>query len=578
MSNKLKSALDVLIFLAKNYIRPLNRLIRHGLDMKSSSMTWMAHSSRRFGVRAIVMAGILASIYALYLFAATGWLPGVPKASHDMILKTRLSSPLPASNIVIVDIDERTLATLSETHGRWPWSRDVLADGMQKMMDRGSRAVLFNVMLSDADKHNPDADAAMDITAQLNASVAFPLIRLNQKNDPQSQLRASDIRGMKPGASHSPEQKVAVILPMFISMHDRLGVANQLPDADGIVRKYPLRWAEASYTLPSLVQRTAEFGGGSLQAVPDTITLNWRNKRGRYTRVSFSDLLLDKLAPDQVARFQGSYVVLSLSAPGLGQTKATSVAPVEDDAEILATALDDALNGTYLRTIPGWAILLVNLIAIWGLVWFSIKPFQNGWFNKGFVLVQSGLGGITLLSASYTYFLIDLSDSMSFGLTVFAAIKLIQSMDDRWSRARPGFRRLRGQHESGQVLVLGYLNEQFGNISEKSLQQAAERVVGLASVVRVDDLFGGESFVKGTCARFKSLLIHVLPEHREAIESLVQDRRHHGVVADFYELEQRWDTENRSFAAELAPMVLKCGAQLLHNEWSAQNIKAVQQI
>lgn len=568
MSKLLDTWLDILHVLAKRYLPPIYRLIGYWMDIKSFSMTWAAHFSRRFGARAIVMAGILASAYAVYLFVIAGLSPGAPKASHDVILKTRLSSPLPSSNIVIVDIDERTLAALSEEHGRWPWSRDVLADGIQKIFDQGGRAVLFNVLLSDPDKRNPDADAVMDVTAQLNRSVAFPLIRLNPQNDVQSQLLASSIVGMIPTKAHTPEQTVAAILPMFASMHDRLGVANQRPDADGIVRKYPVRWTEPTYTLPSLIQQTAELGGANLSEIPDAISLNWRNKRGRYTRISFSDLILDKLESEQKILFQDAYVVLSLSAPGLGQTKPTAVAAVEDDGEILATALDDALHKTYLRTIPTWVTFLLNMIAIWGLVWFSVKPFQTSLFNKGFLLLQSGLGSVTLLSASYTNYLIDLSDSMSFGLMVFAAIKLIQSMDDRWSRARPGFRCWPSDKEGGQVLVLGYLKDHFDNSSAKILQQSAERIVGFNGVIRVDDLFGGETFIKSTCSSFGCFLIHILPEHRAEIQSLIEDYERYGVVANFHFLEQKWDTDKQAFSSELAPMVLQCGAMLLQNDWS----------
>ena len=56
------------------------------------------------------MVGVLATVYATYLFMVNALTPGMPKASHDVILKTRFSSPKPSADIVIVDIDERTLA------------------------------------------------------------------------------------------------------------------------------------------------------------------------------------------------------------------------------------------------------------------------------------------------------------------------------------------------------------------------------------------------------------------------------------------------------------------------------------
>ena len=471
---------------------------------------------------------------------------------------------------MIVDIDERTLAALSEKHGRWPWSRDVLADGLQKFNDLGARAVLFNVLFSDPDKNNPDADAAMDVTAQMNRSTAFPLIRLNPKNDAQSQLKVAQIPGVQLKAEHQADSTIAVILPMFGAMHDRLGVANQKPDNDGIVRKYPLRWEEATFVLPSMVQRTAELAAADISTVPNLISLNWRNKQGRYNRISFSDVLLDQIKPEQTVQFKDAYVVLSLSAPGLGQTKPTSVASVEDDGEILATALDDSLNSTYLRSMPNIAAFLINVLTIWVLVWMSLNQKAGGFMNKAFVLVQSGLGGVTLLSASYTNYLIDLSDSMSFGLSVFAAIKLVQSMDDRWSRARPGFRKARQSKLKGQLLLLGYLDQRLTSAQAKTLQNAVERIVGLPNVVRVDDIFGGESFIKSQCSRFKALLVNVAPNQTEAMQTLMAQAEYVDVDVAIHDMTNMWDPENKDFTAEAAPLFLASASRLLQDDWAAK--------
>jgi CHASE2 domain-containing sensor protein len=565
----LETVMDLLRDIAKTYFSPIYSLINRGLDLKTFSMSMAAHYSRRFGARAVLMVGIAATVYATYLFAINVWTPGMTKASHDVILKNRFSSPLPSSEILIVDIDERSLAALSDQHGRWPWSRDVLADGLQKFNDLGARAVLFNVLLSDPDKNNLDADAAMEVTAQMNRATAFPLIRLNPKNDALSQLQVAQIPGVKLKAKQSETTTLAVILPMFAAMHDRLGVANQKPDEDGIVRKYPLRWEEDTFILPSMVQRTAELGAFDVGQVPNLISLNWRNKRGRYQRVSFSDVLLDQIQPAQAQQFKNAFVVFSLSAPGLGQTKPTPVASVEDDGEILATALDDAIHATYLRTLPNVAALLINLVTIWVLVWMSVRQMSSGFLNKAFIMVQSGLGGVTMLSASYTNYLIDLSDGMSFGMSVFAAIKLVQSMDDCWSRARPGFRKAKQSQGKGQLMLLGFLDRRMSTNQVQTLQSEAERVVGLANVVRVDDLFGGESFIKSRCDQFKALLINVASDQAEAMQNLLANADYVDVDVATYDVTQMWDTENKEFTAEVAPLVLASAARLLQEDGMA---------
>ena len=72
---------------------------------------------------------------------------------------------------------------MSDKFGRWPWRRDVLADGLQKMVDLGAKGVLFNILLAEPDKQNPDADGAMNFAAEVTKISAYPLIRLNAQND-----------------------------------------------------------------------------------------------------------------------------------------------------------------------------------------------------------------------------------------------------------------------------------------------------------------------------------------------------------------------------------------------------------
>jgi CHASE2 domain-containing sensor protein len=547
----------------------LRQLLTLGGDLRTWSLSWAAWQSRRFGSRAILAVGVAATVYAGYLWVTHKIAPDAPKPSHDVILKTRWSSPPPSSQIVILDIDERSLAALAAQHGRWPWSRDVLADGLQKVNDLGARAVLFNVMLSDPDKNNADADAAMDVTAQMLPTTAYPLIRLNPKNDSLSQLKVSQLPGaqLKAGADQAGTGQaptLAAIVPMFAAMQERLGVANQKPDDDGVVRKYPLTWEEATFSLPSLVKRTAELGKMDLAGVPAVMSLNWRNKQGRYTRISFSDLLNSSPDDPKMKVFAQSFVVLGLSAPGLGQTKGTAVTAVEDDNEILATALDDVLHKTYLRILPDWAVLLINLLAIWGLVWMALSATKPAFLNKIFVLAQSGMGGLTLLMASYTNYLIDLSDSMSFGLAVFGAIKMVQSLDDSWSRAKPGMRRVVRDKHSGTLLLLGYRDSQLSAVMAGQLQKALEAIVGMPKVVRVDDLFGGESFIKASCSDYSCLMLLVEPAQWLAVQALLaQPDYANWLRQDQHALEVPWDPNDSHFGQVVSPkLLLNCAAVL----------------
>jgi hypothetical protein len=349
-----------------------------------------------------------------------------------------------------------------------------------------------------------------------------------------------------------------VIVPLFPSMHDRLGIANQLPDADGIVRRYPYWWAEEGFRIPSIAQSTLIAGGISTEDLPDRYALNWRNKKDGYQRISFSDLYLDKLTEAQKNSLRQAIIVLGVSAPGIGQTKPTGIKAIVDDGEILATALDDAINDTYLRVTPAWMLFGLNLVSIWLLyLAFSNRVAKSPPINRIFVFLQSALGGITLVSASYTNYLVDLTDSMKFALAVFGAIKLLQVFDERWSKGKKGYRRLRRLESDGIAQIYSFFEETGGSFNKTVIHKGLEKILGAQRVLYVDDLLGGDSFLKPSVSATRSFVLFTRSENER---SLVRDLLEHAGFKDyeFKEVEWpgAWNVEDKTLAQSLIPDVL----------------------
>ena len=546
-------------------------------DLRFLGISWAAMLSRQMGARAILLVGSAASIYAVFLFLSNQITPDAPKASHDAILKARWSSPKASTSIVIVDIDERSLAALAPEHGRWPWARSVLADGLERLSQVGVKAVLFNVLLSDQDKYNPDADSAMEAVAALMPNVAFPLVRLNPANDDHSQLKVNEILKRTGDPESGTNSTVAVVLPTFDPMLDRVGVANQRPDIDGIVRRYPAIWNDVRLTMPSIVARTMALGGDNVLPSPALITLNWRNKgNSRYTRISFSDLLSEQTNSQKLAMFKGAYVILGVSAPGIGMTKPTAVSSLEDDNEILATALDDLLHGTHLRVLPPWLVLILELVIVWSLVWLGIGRKVSPILTKVFLLAQSGGASITMLSASYTHFLIDLSAPMAFGAGLYGAIRLVKSLDAGWSRAKPGLRSSAPTHLNGTVLLIGYLDADVSIAESGALQRFLEEQLGLPRVIRVDDLFGGESFARKVCENYSCQFCVTNSQEMLALCSELEKFpfRAHLDIREM-PLENAWNPEREEFRLFMAPYLLRQCADLLETRAGKSSMQAV---
>ena len=160
-----------------------SNLIKYTLLQRSRIQTRLAESLRQYRPQAIIAIAACACIYVIAGFVANIFLIDNPKASGDTLLRKRFSSPPAAENVIIVDIDERSLAMMAEKYGRWPWPRNVLAEAVDKINLAGANGILFNVMMGDADKDHPDADAEMAFVAGMATNTAFPMVRLAPKND-----------------------------------------------------------------------------------------------------------------------------------------------------------------------------------------------------------------------------------------------------------------------------------------------------------------------------------------------------------------------------------------------------------
>ena len=87
---------------------------------------------------------------------------GIAATTFDLMQRHRLWASAPDPRLLIVDVDERSLADLSAEFGRWPWSRDTLATVLQHAQAEGAAAVVFDILFSDPDRLRPGGDRALD--------------------------------------------------------------------------------------------------------------------------------------------------------------------------------------------------------------------------------------------------------------------------------------------------------------------------------------------------------------------------------------------------------------------------------
>jgi CHASE2 domain-containing sensor protein len=352
-------------------------------------------------------------------------------AAFDAMVRYRLFPPKPDPDIVIVDINEASLAALAKEYGRWPWPRQVLGEFVEQLEKQQPKAVVFDVLFSDADVFNPDSDAYFDAAIAQTNNTYFPMLRLDPSSDALSQIKAAQIPAVMPMPDEEPEPEatMGIILPHFQSVLDsgRVGTHNVVLDSDGVVRSYPVYIAGYGWKLPSLPARIGRDFGWDEPAT-ERLLLNWRGKPFSYRYVSFADLYLDMGSKNKQRvqdEFKDKIVIIGSTAPNLFDLRATPMARMHPGVEVLATAIDNYKHGDSLRFPEGriW-YLLITLAIIWGTAWAFYSEDGRRNIDKLFGLSQIILIAFSFASINFSNVYINLAGPVMLGIAYFTLARL----------------------------------------------------------------------------------------------------------------------------------------------------------
>lgn len=430
----------------------------------------------------------LAGLFSVLVVADTLFLhltADMKQGAFDMMVRYRLVVPKPDKDIVIVDIDEASLAAMAKEYGRWPWPRQVLGEFVEQLEKQHPQAIVFDILFSDPDVYNPDSDAYFDSAIAATDNTFFPMLRLDPADDALSQIKP----GMIPGvvAMNETAQRdttVAMVLPFFKSVLNggRLGLHNIYPDADGIVRQYPVYLDNHGWKIPSLPLRVAQqLGFTQPKATP--VLLNWRGPPFTYHSVSFSDVFADlssknkRRAPNE---FTGKIVIIGSTAPSLFDIKATPLSRMHPGVEILATAIDDFKHNDFLRFPDARvAYLLLTLAVIWATALGFYRNTGRDKIDRLFGSSQFILIGISYASINLTTTYINLTGPVTIGLAYFTIARLY---DFATSKALEKSTVRFSQRSSGEmlgVLLLIRLGGEAGVLNDSMLNDKVREKIRL---------------------------------------------------------------------------------------------------
>ena len=392
---------------------------------------------RQLGARAYL---VFALVFSLLILMDQGFLNLVASADtklFDSLISHRLIAPKADPDIVILDIDEASLASMAKQHGRWPWPNRVLGELVRGIETQKPQAIVFDILFSDPDVQRPASDAAFNQAIAESNSTFFPMLRLDPQNDKLSRIPVSALPGVKLLQDHADTTAtIAMILPKVPAAIDngRLGTHQVVPDKDGVIRRYPAWLTHAGWQIPSLPMRIAqefEFPG----ADQPEVLLNWRGPPFTYHYLSFADVYQDVMSakPQRAANeFTGKIVIIGSTAPSLFDVKGTPMARIHPGVEILATAIDNFKNGDYLRERPRWVMLLAALLLIWSMAIALYRQTRIEVFDKVFGVLQAGLVAIAYVTLNLSDWYLDTSAPLSLGLLYFALARVYYGLSRQW--------------------------------------------------------------------------------------------------------------------------------------------------
>jgi len=361
------------------------------------------------------------------------WIQQLESNFYDLRVRTTLSTEVDL-RIVILDIDEKSLA--HPQLGRWPWSRDRLAQLMDIVFtEYHMAAVGLDVVLAEADrsdglqalqayaKQAPQHRAAIGEAlanyrpagsndAQFQAALQkYPMVLgyyfTQRSTTPPSGSLPAALMAAPAGVHLAPSwASYGANLAQFQGANQAAGHFQGLLDPDGVVRRawvlsnYQDHYFESlSLALVRLLTGSEpvdlELGKSALQDQPFIQSLSvagmqvpllsdgsawipYRGVAGSYRYISLADVLDKKVDPKAL---EGLIGIVGSSTSGLLDLRSTPVGEVYPGVEIHANMVSGIMDGTIPQSLPhaAWIeiLLVLCLLVLGNLVLPRLGPLHS---------------------------------------------------------------------------------------------------------------------------------------------------------------------------------------------------------
>ena len=322
---------------------------------------------RRLRPRGEAMSLGVALIALTLLALGTGLLARVDTLIYDMAMRLRHAPP--PDDIVIVAIDDKSLRKL----GQWPWPRALHAELVTRLSEAGARVIGLDIMFSEPGTD----DRALASAIAASGRVVLPVF---------------------PDSSGADSLREVMPVPPLANAANKLGHVDVELDEDSIARSVYLKGGLGSPVWPSFALAMLEHHNAEAwQSLPGTrhpdgtttqpgmwlrdyrLDIGFDGPPGHIRRISYADALSDT---PLIAGLAGKFVLVGMTAAGLGRTLATPVSGTAQPmagVEFHANALANLRHESWIRSVTGapHALLLALVALLPALLYPRFDPRQG---------------------------------------------------------------------------------------------------------------------------------------------------------------------------------------------------------